>query len=169
MPSRTIDNLGVDVSTRYAEDQKLLAEYEIKETPGISIQTQIDVTMPAYPSEVESLLHSQLAYLSWAYFIMPLRYQEQKKRLFTFQLIPSLGSEEKKEAQAQKILAHLRSLADKRKGQQEKDQREQRQEQRESEEEEKEKKTLISLLNTITTLDKFLIDINSRRSQYQKG
>ena len=37
------------------------------------------------------------------------------------------------------------------------------------EEEEKEKKALTSLFETVSLLDKFLIDINSRRSQYQKG
>ncbi|MBY0528957.1 MAG: DUF5399 family protein [Rhabdochlamydiaceae bacterium] len=173
MPPRTIDNLGVDVSTRWAEDQKYLDEKLVKESRGIQTQTEIEVTIPSFPSELEALVRSQTTFLTWALFIMPLRYNEQKKRLFTFQLIPSLGSDEKKESQTQKILAKLRARADRRKEQQEKGQGQSQQEkwheEKEAEEEENEKKTLISLLDTITTYDKFLVDINSRRSQYQKG
>ncbi len=173
MPPRTIDNLGREASTRWAEDQKYIDEKLVKEARGIQTQTEIEVTLPSFPSELDSLVHSQPTYLTWALFVMPLRYNEQKKRLFTFQLVPSLGSDEKKESQAQKILAKLRSLADKRKEQGEKErdknQKQKWQEEKEIEEEEKEKKTLISLLDTIATYDKFLVDINSRRSQYQKG
>ena len=58
MPSRTIDNLGVDVSTRYAEDQKILDTSLIKEARTIPIQTEIDVTIPFHPSEMDALLSS---------------------------------------------------------------------------------------------------------------
>ncbi len=173
MPPRTIDNLGREASTRWAEDQSYLDEKLIKEARGIQSQTEIEVTIPSFPSELEALVCSQTTFLTWALFVMPNRYNEQKKRLFTFQLVPSLGSDEKKESQSQKILAKLRSLADRRKEkegkEEEKSQKQKWQEEKEVEEEEKEKKTLISLLDTITTYDKFLVDINSRRSQYQKG
>ena len=33
MPPRTIDNLGVEVSTRYAEDKQILGETLVKEIP----------------------------------------------------------------------------------------------------------------------------------------
>ena len=56
MPPRTIDNLGIDVSTRYAEDQKVLDQSLVKEARGIQVQTEIEVTTPFYPSELEALL-----------------------------------------------------------------------------------------------------------------
>ena len=55
------------------------------------------------------------------------------------------------------------------KDKEEKDKRERYKEERILEEEEKEKKVLTSLLDTIAIYDKLIIDINSRRSQYQKG
>lgn len=167
MPPRTIDNLGVDVSTRYAEDQKTLDQSIVKEARGVSAQTEIEVTIPFLPSELEALLQSQNTYISWAFFYAPAHYFEQRNRLFTYQLIPAMGSEDKKESQAQKILAKLRTLKKEEKG--EKDKRKKYEEARALEEEENEKKILTSLLDTIALYDKLIIDINSRRSQYQKG
>lgn len=171
MPPRTIDNLGVEVSTRYAEDKEILDETLIKEARAIPIQTGIEVTTPFFPSEIEALLHLQPTNITWASFFAPSYYFEQRKRLFTFQLIPSMGSEDKKESQALKILSKLRSMAEERvqKEKEEKDRRKRYQEERVLEEEEREKKILTSLLNTIAIFDKLLIEINSRRSQYQKG
>lgn len=171
MPPRTIDNLGIDVSTRYAEDKKTLDESLVKEAPAVAIQTGIEVTTPFLPSEVEALLHFQPTYISWALFNAPLYYYEQRKRLFTYQLIPSMGSEDKKESQAQKILEKLKSMTREKeeREKEQKDKRERYREERELEEEEREKKVLTSLLERIAIFDKLVIDINSRRSQYQKG
>jgi len=172
MPPRTIDNLGVEVSTRYAQDQKQLDQKLIKESRGISTQTEIDVTMPSFSSELEALLQLQARTLPWADFYAPDKYNEQKKRLFTFQAVPSLGTEDKKESQAQKILAKIKALAEKREKEKDKE-REGKQRKwemdREIEEEEKEKDILIALFHLVATLDKYIIDINSRRGQYQKG
>ena len=171
MPPRTIDNLGVEVSTRYAEDKQILDETLIKESHAIPTQTQIEVTSPFVPSEVEALLHLQPTGVTWASFYPPSRYFEQRKKLFTWQMIPSMGAEDRKESQSLKILAKLKSMAEERaqrdKG--ERDKKQQYQEERLREEEEKEKKILTSLLNTIALFDRLIIDINSRRSQYQKG
>lgn len=172
MPPRTIDNLGVDVSTRYAEDQKILDQTLVKESRGISIDTGIEVTAPSFSNEVEALLQTQPTNVTWASFIPPAHYFEQRKRLFTHQMIPSMGSEDKQESQAQKILAKLQSMVEKKvEGPQEKEEekRQKYEEERELEMEEREKKILSSLLNTVTLFDKLIIEINSRRSQYQKG
>jgi hypothetical protein len=177
MPPRTIDNLGMDVSTRYAEDQKILDKTLIKEAQVVTGQTQIDVTVPFFPSEVEALLHGTLLQKSWALFFPPALYFEQRKRLFTFQAVPSLGSEDKQASQVDKILAQLEMLEMKKvkerregKGQgQQHQEQEQKEEKAVLEEEEKEKKILTTLLQTIAFIDKLCVDINSRRSQYQKG
>jgi hypothetical protein len=171
MPPRTIDNLGVEVSTRYAEDKQTLDETLIKESRTIPVQTSIEVTAPFFPAEIEALLHIQPSNITWASFIPPAFYFEQRKRLFTYQLIPSMGSEDRKGSQALKILAKLKLMAEERdqreKG--EKDKKQQYQEDRALEEGEKEKRILTSLLNTIALFDKLIIEINARRSQYQKG
>jgi hypothetical protein len=171
MPPRTIDNLGIEVSTRYAEDQKVLDDNFIKEARSIPGQTEIEVTSPFYSPEIEALLQTQPAHISWASFIPPALYFEQRKRLFTFQIIPSMGSEDKTESQTQKILSKLQSLAEEKvaKDREEKDKRQLYEEERILEEEEKEKKILTTLLSNIALFDKLIIEINSRRSQYQKG
>jgi hypothetical protein len=171
MPPRTIDNLGVDVSSRYAEDKRTLDETLVKEARAIPVQTEIEVTTPSFSSEIDSLLHIQPTNTTWASFFAPAYYFEQRKRLFTFQLIPSIGSEDKKESQALKILAKLRSMAEERiqKDKGKNDERQQHEEEKVLEEEEREKKILISLLNTIAMFDKLIIEINSKRTQYQKG
>jgi hypothetical protein len=172
MPPRTIDNLGVDVSTRYAEDQKMFDEKIIKESRGIPIQAQIDVTFPSFSSELEALFEINKRNIFWADFFMPPKYREQKKRLFTYQIIPSLGSEDKKETQSQRIKDVIASR--KKKMEEETDEQKKKkalpwEEEKELEEEKKEEKVLLALLEKISSLDKYLVDINSRRSQYQKG
>jgi hypothetical protein len=111
---------------------------------------------------------------NWASFIAPALYSEQKKRLFTFQLIPSLGSEDKQESQTSKILAQLQKEIEA--GEQEekleaeeRDSRKKSRQQLHIEEEKKQKKIIISLLQTISAMDKLLIEINAKRRQYQKG
>jgi hypothetical protein len=168
MPPRTIDNLGIDASNRYAEDQKLLDKDLLQEARGIPRQTEVDVTVPYFASELELLLDLQTKVLPWAEFYAPLKYGEQKKRLFTYQVVPSLGSEDRQESQAQKILAKIKERAEKREKEKE-DQQKKKPEKWEVEEEEKEKTILIALFTLLTSLDKFIIDINARRGQYQKG
>ncbi|HEY2811486.1 MAG TPA: DUF5399 family protein [Rhabdochlamydiaceae bacterium] len=171
MPPRTIDNLGIDASTRYAEDQKIYDKTHIKEAPAISVQTEVEVTTPFFPSELDTLLRFSPLHLSWAAFSAPALYYEQKKRLFTFQSIPSMGSQDKKESQAQKILAQLQLVEEKHavEDKEEKDQKKKREREIVQQEQEKEKKILTALLQTIILIDKLIIDINSRRGQYQKG
>jgi len=173
MPPRTIDNLGIDVSTRYAQDQKHLDDKLLKDARGISQQTLVDVTIPSYASEFDALFGLSKRNLPWADFQAPNRFNEQKKRLFTHQIIPSLGTAEKKESQAQKIIAKVQSQMAK--GQTDKDKeglkdpKKKFSEQREEQELTKEKKILIKLLDCIIYLDKDIGSVNSRRMQYQKG
>ena len=171
MPPRTIDNLGVDVSTRYAEDQKQLDTELIKQARLVPGRTEIDVSAPFFPSEMDALLDLQPTHYVWAIFPPPSRYFEQRKRLFTFQLIPSMGTDEKKEAQMEKLLSKMRTLAEQKKerDKEQKDKKKQYEEDLLLEVEEKEKNILTTLLNKIALFDKLIVEINSRRSQYHKG
>lgn len=168
-PPRTIDNLGVDVSTRYAEDKRTLDESLIKEAPKIPTETAIEVTSPYFPSEMEGLFPSQAVHITWASFPAPAAFFEQRKKLFTFQLIPSMGTEDRQESQAGKILAMITALPEDKRPGEVKDKRQQYEIERAYEEKERQKKILISLFTTIAQFDKMIIEINSRRTQYQKG
>jgi hypothetical protein len=171
MPPRTVDNLGLDVSTRYAEDQKILDQSLITGAKQIPSQVEIDVSTPYFPAELIELLGLQPAGITWACFTPPAQYNEQRKRLFTYQIIPSMGSEDKQEAQVQKILAKIQTHVEQKEKREEAvlDKRQEYETKRIRDEEEKEKKVLTDLLNTIHKFDKLIIDINSRRNQYQKG
>lgn len=168
MPPRTIDNLGIEVSTRYAEDLKELDQKLLVEARGIQEQTEIEITHPFFLTELEILLEPQKQQ-TWATFTPPKGYFEQKKRFFMFQLIPSLGSEEKHETQTQKIISLKTFSRKKRNDQQQEEEQGSDHSDPEKEYHEKEKKILVSVLQTIMHLDKEIQEINARRGQYHKG
>ncbi len=161
---RTIDNLGVDSSTRYALDQQFREEKLFKDLGGIATQIGIDVTLPSFASELDLLLHSSPTQTIWAHFFPPRHFLERKGRIFAYLLIPSLGSEEKKEAQMQKIRAQLDQIV-----LTVNPEAAPWEQSIERAEEEKELKKLIALFDRLIQLNAFLVDINSRRLQYQKG
>jgi hypothetical protein len=165
MPPRTIDNLGVEVSTRWAEDQSKIDPL-MKDASRVSQQAQIDVSFPSYSSEIEALLNSQKQNPTFASFSVPSKYAEQKKRLFVEHVVPSLGSTELIEAQIQRIKTRL---PPKPAAQGDLKLSERWEEVREREDEEKEQKSLLDVLDCINFLDRDLIEVNSRRNQYQKG
>ena len=155
MPPRTIDNLGSDVSERYAKDQNIDTSY-IKGARTIPSQTEIDVSTPFFPGELDLLLQAQPTHVSWSSLPPPPAYHEQRKRLFSFQITPTIGPEGKWESQAQKALEKLQSIPD------------------DPTENTKDftlkpKKVFTALVHAINDLNKSIIDINSKRSQYQKG
>ncbi|PWU14244.1 MAG: hypothetical protein C5B45_04695 [Chlamydiae bacterium] len=168
MPPRTIDNLGIEVSTRYAEDLRELDQKLLIEARGIQEQAEIEITHPFFLTELEILLEPQKQQ-TWATFTPPKGYFEQKKRFFMFQLIPSLGSEEKHETQTQKIVSLKTFSRRKRDNQQQEEGQGSDHSDPEEEYHEKEKKILVSVLQTIMHLDKEIQEINARRGQYHKG
>lgn len=163
--ARTIDDLGIENYSRYAQDRAALDEKIIPESRFVPYQAEVDVTIPSYGSEFDQLLETNLRNQTWADFIAPALFHEQKKRLFRFQIIPSLGSEEKKESQLQRVKE--RAAQDEERKQ--KHPPKSWEEERDYDEEKKEKEILLKLLKKVGELEKDLIDINSRRHQYQKG
>lgn len=159
---RTIDNLGVDASIRYAKDQELFETSLIKESQLIPQKTAVAVAKPYVPSEFDQMF-SVGKTVAWALFSPPPNYFVFDKRLFSYQLIPSLGDYEKFESDSDKIEA-LESVFDKSR---EKSGRGQRDSEREKDE--KERKTLVALFQCIDKLNKTLTMINARRNQYQRG
>jgi hypothetical protein len=145
--AKTIDNLGIDDSTRYAQDQAAFDQKLVKEA-RVSLQARIDVTQVAYTSELDDLLELEKRHASWSQFNAPEGFYEQKGRLFTTLVVPSIGSLEKREAQMEKLQAMEMSgngnFA-------------------------YEKQIVLNLLKNLQTIDESLIDINDNRAQYQKG
>lgn len=168
---RTIDNLGIESSVRWAHDQQFLDKAFLKESPLISRQTTVDVSKPFYTSEFDALFQIKQRYQQWAAFFPPQGYNEQKMRLFTHQIIPSLGSEEFQLAQMQKIRERVASNKNKRLEKQKAGKTGEYgwEDERDEEEENKESNILLALLEYVNMLDKLLIAINSRRNQYSKG
>lgn len=168
---RTIDNLGLESSVRWAKDQEYLDRTLLKESPFVSLQTQVDVSAPSFTAEFDLLFQVTQRYKPWALFWPPTGYSDQKMRLFTFQIIPSLGTEEFQQAQMQKIREKLDSRKQARAAKKEADKTAEFawEEEKEEEEENRESKMLLDLLEYIHELDKLLIAINSRRNQYSKG
>lgn len=163
--ARTIDNLGIETYTKYAQDQAQLDEKIITESRFIPYEAEMDVTLPSFASEFDLLLETNRRNSPWADFFAPPYYFEQKKRLFRFQIIPSLGSDEKKESQFDRIKRKVKEDEERHQAHPP----ESWEEEKDQEDEKKEKEILLRLLSKVNSLEKDLIDINSRRNQYQKG
>lgn len=158
--SRTIDNLGIETSSRYARDKAQLDTKLIDDSRFIPLKTEVSVVKPYLPTEFEEYLMAGTLTL-WASFEPPPEYLVYTKPLFSYQLIPSLGGYEKQEADSDKLEALEDTLN--------KSFKEGKRDNQEQQEDERERKTLLSLLQVIGKLDRTLGLINSRRNQYQRG
>ncbi len=156
---RTIDNLGTDSSVRYAKDKELLDLRMLEDSKWVSKRIEISVTKPYVPSDFDKLFLAAPK-TQWAAFSLPPAFEAQRSTIFSYQLIPSLGSSEEQEADMEKLMA-LEDALHKEKKQGKGDQNQQ--------EEESERKRLLAFLKCLQQLDKALVFINSRRNQYQRG
>lgn len=159
---RTIDNLGVDASVRYAKDKELFEARFIEESRVVSPKTEVPVVKPYVPSDFDQLFSSGKM-VAWAAFSAPPQ-SSTPRSLFSYQLIPSLGTYETKGENEEKILQVEEALQHHKRSKQgwsESDE--------EREREEKEKRMIIALFGCIERLDKSLSLINSRRNQFHRG
>ncbi len=169
--ARTIDDLGIGPSTRFAKDQAYLDKTLIKESSFVSHQTQVDVSSPSFSSEFDSLFQISKRYKPWALFWPPQGFNMQKMRLFTHQVVPSLGTEEFQQSLMQKVRDKQETLKQSRKKKKPsgKDKEHAWSDQKEEEEEGRESDQIILFLEYIYELDRMMAAINARRSQYSKG
>ncbi|MCB1081473.1 MAG: DUF5399 family protein [Chlamydiia bacterium] len=168
---RTIDNLGLGPSIRWAQDQAFIDQSIVKESSFVSLQTTIDVSSPFFSSEFDLLFQIKQRFAPWALMLAPKGFNMQKMRLFTYQAIPSLGSEEFLSSQMQKIRDKVALNKEDRMKRREEGRGAEFawEDEREEEEEQRESKTLIALLEYVHVLDILMAQINARRSQYSKG
>ena len=146
MAKLTVDNLGVEVSTRYAQDQEDYDKSIITDA-RVSTQTQIDVTAPSQVSELDQLLNTELKVTPWSSFVAPPNFYTQNRGLFSYQICPSMGTEDKQEGQIARLEASPAP----------------------SPEEEAKKGKLLQLFQTTAPLDRDLNRANSERNRYHKG
>ncbi|MDE3056132.1 MAG: DUF5399 family protein [Verrucomicrobiota bacterium] len=152
---RTIDNLGIDASIRYAKDQQLFEASQIEESRLIPQKTEVVSSAPWAFDEFSALFAVGVEKRSsWALFPELPQDISASKSLFSHQLIPSLGREEKVASDAEK-LEKLEALLQK--------------EGTSSTGDQEDAKKLINLLQCLRKFDKILQLINGRRGQYQKG
>lgn len=160
---RTIDNLGVDASIRYAKDKELLEPQFLEESRLVSQKTEIPVAKPYVPSEFDQLF-SIGPTVSWANFAPPPQSPAIPRSLFSYQLVPSLGTYETKEETEEKIEKLESALEQHKQSKKGGDQSD-----KEKQEEEREKRLITALILCIDRLDKSLALINGRRNQFHRG
>ncbi len=149
---KTVSNLPLDVSIRWAKDQEFLADTRpiIQDAGGISQHAQAEVNLPTSQSQVETLLGLFRRNPTWAQFQMPKGFVGQRRRLFTSQLVTFLGSDEQQDT----LIARIQGASG---------------EEEDKDAWENEKNLMLQLMTLMNTLNKDLIDIVSRCKQYQKG
>lgn len=172
--TKTIDNLGIETSIRWAKDQQSIDHKLIKESHSVPIHTQVTTTEPSYPSQIEELFAFNKKNSVFAKFKPPKGYHSHQLPIFTYQIVPSMGTYEKQEMNKEKIAAMKEE--EKRKNKKKRVKKKKGQEKEEEifqkafeSEELKEIEIVTKMLDRIGLLDKYLSMINSRKEQYHKG
>lgn len=99
---RTIDDLGIDASKQYAKNQREIDRRIIEESKYIGQFGPGAVLTPYIPSEyVEGFTIGAVAI--WAGFTIPEEYAVRSSRLYSYQLIPSLGGSQEMQAYFDKL------------------------------------------------------------------
>ena len=149
---KTVSNLPLDVSIRWAKDQEFLVQTQptTQDADTISKHAVSDVNLPTSQSQLEVLLGLYIRNPTWALFQMPKGFVGQRRRLFTSQLVSFLGSDEQQDTIIGRIQGATGEEGDK-------------------EAWDREKGLLLEALKLMSMLNKDLIDIVSRCKQYQKG
>jgi len=163
--SKTIDNLGLEASVRWAKDQGAIDPKLISESRSVPLHTQVSSTEPYFGSQLEDLFAYDKKNISFAKFTAPKGYHSHQRALFTFQIIPAMGTMEKQEVN----LTKLSSLKDESEIEEREEEAGSQEEKEPKSPELKEIDTVEKMLKKIGLLDKYLNVINSRRQQFHKG
>ncbi len=141
----TIDNIGIESYQRYAFDQKTLDKDFIQSSKQLAGKTEVSVTTPYPRSEFDDLFNLQKKSVSWAGFQPPQNYLAHTRSIFSFHILPNLGT-----------VMDLQELKDKLLIKKDKEKK-------------KKKNSILDLLDCIIELEENLSFIKSRREQYHKG
>ena len=164
--TRTIDNLGYDAYASYERERKGFEERYVTESKNVAYQLQADIFEPIIVSDYQLLFDLLPKGNTWVSLMSPPQFNDQRKRLFTYQLAPKLGPEEYVDMQIERIEDSV----------EEEEQEEKKGkkklfawEEEGSSQISKEAATLIELLKTINILNKIMIEINAERYRFSKG
>ena len=162
--AKTIADLGIETSTDWAKRIEEHQQTRITdvESRGVASQTSIASTEPSYLSQLAALVGTDQIGVTVALFNeLPIK---QKGELFSYQMIPSLGSPDKiEEIQIPKVKAMVQPLPE------EAEKPLAWEVEREKREQEQEKTSLLHWFETYLRLNRDLVDIKGRLSEYHKG
>ncbi len=164
--TRTIDNLGLDAYISYERERKGLEEQYVTESKNVAYQLQTDIFEPIIVSDYQLLFDLTPKGNPWVFLMTPPEFNDQRRRLFTYQLAPKLGPEEYVEMQIERIEDTV-DQEEKEEGKKKK--RFSWQAEEEAPDTAKEAATLIELLKEINILNKIMIEVNAERYRYSKG
>ncbi|MCI0382146.1 MAG: DUF5399 domain-containing protein [Chlamydiae bacterium] len=168
----TIDNIGIKVHERYAQDQFLLELKYITESHKIPHQSEIVSISALYSSKWEELFQIHIKNIPWAHFIPPPQYKSQRKKFFSYRLSPKINlmqeDEEEADEQADDFLDG-EEIPESRVDLIKKMIFSQTNDLLSATLLEKNKTSLCCLLDSINFLCELLREVDSRKLQYQKG
>jgi hypothetical protein len=139
---RRIDQLGREASQRYADDQEQL-DPRFRGANAISGRTEITVSTPTFPGELEALLGLAQGHAPIASLLPPPNHEQQRGGLFLHQIAPTFGPEGKSMLQARRLL--------------------------EDTPEDPGKEVIAHLVTTIDHINGEIVECNSKLGQYHKG
>ncbi|MEC8306918.1 MAG: DUF5399 family protein [Chlamydiota bacterium] len=160
---RTIDNLGITPSQRYAEDQSTYDSRYIKTSRQVSQQVST-INITAHEDHLSSLIRQKSSGQCLAKFSAPEGYEEQAMRLFTSQSLPELGSIE----QYRQLIASLEERLSHDDPEEKKQKQNQDSEEKEEEDPE-EMKMLLQFLQLIYAIEEMFQAIYGFKNQYSRG
>jgi hypothetical protein len=154
MKATTIDQLPITANVRWAEDQRDLDISFVTEPAMIAPHPEIVGLSIIYPSKFDILFDLQKRNIAWASFEPPKRFHLFRKRHFSRRLFASFDWDEEEEdsipgERLQQVMERLSYLPPSLF--------------------EKDKTTLISLLQSLRWINTLVIQIQSRKLQYQRG
>ncbi|MCF7806835.1 MAG: DUF5399 family protein, partial [Simkaniaceae bacterium] len=96
--SKTIDNMGMDVSNQYASADHLHASSLVQDARMVTTQAQKDQNIPSYSPELSLIFQTNEKNRPFAEIDSPQGYETTTNAAYLFSFIPSLGGKDKIEA-----------------------------------------------------------------------
>ncbi|MBI5273748.1 MAG: DUF5399 family protein [Chlamydiales bacterium] len=103
MVYKTVDNLGADVSFDYARRQTLGQPAGYEEARKVMVSAQVDNYTPISHNQYDLLFNTNIRNAPWGGITKPPGFDSQQQRIYTYQVAPSLGTEELQELQLRRI------------------------------------------------------------------
>ncbi len=163
--TKTIDDLGFQTYVQFEENRKYLDVEFGAQAKQVAGQITTDVFEPLIISDYQILFELNTKGSTWGLMPPPPQYNDQRGRLFTYQLAPKLGPYDLIELQ----ISRIKEKQEEEKEQQKKKHTLSWETEQEIKQIDKEANTLIQMMQNIQTLNKIMEQINSERYRYSKG